>query len=121
DVVKLLQEIEHWSVLVIQQSMRHANDIVRRNPNEVLVERTVVNRAETQTVRDRGGPLGQRVTHDVRRVEECHLPQPADRTSVFVRRENDRPKATLMQANSHLARGVAASHLVQNRNGLTFV
>src|SRR6267142_5477201 len=119
--MELLEEIEHRAVLLIQQPGRHANGAIRRYAYEVLIERAVMNRAQTETVRDRGCPLSQGVTRDMRRVEERDLSQPADRAAISVRRKHNRPKPALMQAYSDFARGIAPGHLVQDRCRLALV
>ena len=84
-----LQEFEHRPVFVLQQVAGDVDLVVRRDADEVLVERSVVDRAEAQAVADERLACRLRVTDDVRRgVQEPELLQAADRARVAVGREN---------------------------------
>ena len=67
--VEALQQVEHGPVLVLEEPPRDRDVVVRSDCNEVLVECAVVNRAETQPVRD--GWLSEHigVTRDVSRIQ----------------------------------------------------
>ena len=74
--------------------------VVGRNADEVLVEGAVVDRAEAQTVLYDGLAASLGVADDVRRVEQPHLPERADRAAVVVRGEHESAEAPLVEPRS---------------------
>ena len=48
--VKDLENVEHRAVLVVKEPLRDANLVVGRDANKPLIERTMVDRAEAETV-----------------------------------------------------------------------
>jgi hypothetical protein len=67
-LVKLLEELKHRTVLVVEQSARDAHFIVGRDTDEIVIESPVVDRAETQTVAYRRLTLHFQVADDMRSV-----------------------------------------------------
>ncbi len=49
--VTLLQQIEHGSILLVEQKASEVHLIVGRHTDEILIERTVMDGAETEPVR----------------------------------------------------------------------
>ena len=68
-----------------------------------------------------GSPSFLGVADDVRRVEEPHLAQPADRAAVAVRGEHGAAELRLVDALLDLADDVAPLDLVGNVDGLALV
>jgi hypothetical protein len=85
--MELLEDVEHWPVVIVQQSARDVDAEVGCNADEVLVERAVVHGAQTEAVRHyRLARL--RVGNDVRRIEQPHFVEPADGAAIVVRGED---------------------------------
>src|SRR5262245_65338711 len=96
------------------------DNAVRRDTDEVLVERSVVNRAEAQAVADLRLAAFD-VAQDVRGVEEAQLLQPADRALAAVRRDYSAAETRLMEPDSRLPHGVAALDPLFEWHGLGLV
>jgi hypothetical protein len=79
----------------------------------ILIERSMVNRADARSVRHLGssGRLG--VSDDVRWVQQPDLLQPADRTLVSISRDHEPAEAPLVHPHFHLAIGVPALDRVE--------
>jgi hypothetical protein len=118
--VEGLQNVEHRAVFVIAEAARDVNDVVGRDPNQVLVERSVVDRAEAEAVADRR-LAALDVAQDVRSVEEAELLQPADRALTAVRGDDSAAEARLVEPDSRLPHGVAALDLLFKRHWLGLV
>jgi hypothetical protein len=72
--MRTLEEIEHRAVLVLLQPPGDVNGVVRRDPDQVLVVRAVVNGAEAKPVRDLGGTHRVDVRRNMSGIEELDLP-----------------------------------------------
>jgi hypothetical protein len=119
--VEALQHFQHRTVLVLEEARRDVDTEIRCDPDEVLVEGAMVDRAEAEPIRhDRRARL-LRVGDDVRGVEEPHLLQPADRAAVRVRGENGAAELRLVDALLDLTDDVAALDLVGDMDGLALV
>jgi len=94
---------------------------IRCDSDEILVERAVVDGAETETVADDGltGLLG--VGDDVRCVEQPHLAEPAYGAAVSVRGKHGATELRLMNALLDLPDDVAPFDFVGNVDGLALV
>lgn len=92
-----------------------------RDADEVVVVGAVVEGAEAEPVdhHRRAGlvPVGD----DVRGVEQAELLEAADRALVGVRRDDLAAEADLVDPPAHLADGVAALDLVDDRHRLALV
>jgi hypothetical protein len=86
--VRILQEFQHRSVVLVEEPRVNLKLVVRRNSDQVLVVRTVVDRPETQAVAHRWLASDLGVSDDMRCVEESCLLETADRALVRVRRED---------------------------------
>src|SRR5205823_7545214 len=109
--VKGLQKVEHRAVFIIAEAARDVNDVVGRDPNQALVERSVVDRAEAEAIADRR-LAALDVAQDVRGVEEAELLQPADRALTAVRGDDSAAEARLVEPDSRLSHGVAPFDLL---------
>jgi hypothetical protein len=107
--VEGLEEVEHRPVLVLEQSAGDVHGVVGRDPHEVLVERTMVDRAETDTVRDGRESLRFDVGGDVRSVEQPLLLQPADGALTTIRGDNPAAETRLMDSDARLSPNFAQS------------
>lgn len=90
---------------------------VRRDADEVLVEGTVVDRAEAQTVADQRLALLVGVGDDVRRVEQPDLLERADGAAVAVCGKNGAPELRLVDALLDEPHDVAALDRVADVDG----
>jgi hypothetical protein len=79
-------KLEHGPVVVIEQPARHMNLTLRRDADQILVEGTVVDRAQAQPVADERLALLVDVTDDVRGIEQSGLSEGADGAAVAVGR-----------------------------------
>ncbi len=64
-----LQHVEHRAVIVIEEPTGDVNDIVGRDANKILIEGSMMNRAEAQPVRNLGRAGRLEIPDDVRSVE----------------------------------------------------
>ena len=55
--LEALEQLQHWSVFLLEQASRDPDRVVGRDSYEVLVERSVVDRAQTEAVVDRAARL----------------------------------------------------------------
>lgn len=67
--VKRLKEIEHRAVFVVEQTPRHMHAVVICDANEILIERTVVDRTKTQAIRHLGISMLLEVADDMGGIE----------------------------------------------------
>jgi hypothetical protein len=63
------QDVQHWAVLVLEESFRNVDAVVRRDADEILIERSVMDRAEAQAVLHQRFACRLEIAGDVRRVE----------------------------------------------------
>ncbi len=119
--MKALEQFQHGTVLVVEQSPRYVDTEVGIDADEVLVEGAVVDRAETEPVADDGvaGLLG--VGDDVGCVEQADLLQPADGAAVAVGGQHRTAELRLVDPLLDLSDDVTALDLVGDVHGLTFV
>ncbi len=80
--MRFLQQLEHRSIVFVEQSLGHLNFVLRGDADQVLVIGAVMDRTEAQAVVDRRLATVVSVTDDVRGIEEPDLLEPADRTLV---------------------------------------
>ena len=105
--METLEKVEHRPVLILTKATREMNRVVGRDPNEVLIEGSMMNRTEAQPVpHDRFSVL-LHVTDDVRGIKKTKLFQPADRTLAAVCRDDAAAETSLMQTNARLANDIA--------------
>ena len=72
-LMKAPQQIEHWPVVVVEQAPRYVHYVVGGYTNEILVERAVVDRAQTQAVANGRCAAELSVADDVRGVQQAQL------------------------------------------------
>ena len=65
-LMKALEDVEHRTILVLEQALRDVHDIVGRNADEIVVERAMVDRAQAQAVAHGRGAANLQITNDVR-------------------------------------------------------
>ena len=87
--------------------------VVGRDSDEILVEGTMVDRAEAQPVADNRITLRLGVTDDVRRVEEAQLLQPADRACVPVGDEDIYALTAKAESELRSAQTSLSPHLLE--------
>jgi hypothetical protein len=113
--MEALEKVEHRPILVLTKATREMNRVVGRDPDEVLIEGSMVNRTEAQPVpHDRFSVL-LHVSDDVRGIEKTQLFQPADRTLAAVRRDDPAPDTSLVQTNARLANDIATLEWIHDR------
>ena len=95
-LVKSLQQVEHRAVLVLEQPPRDVHDVVGRDADEVLVECSVVDRAQTQPVLDCRLTRLENVAQDVGCVEQAQFLQPADSALAVVCGDDSAAETGLM-------------------------
>src|SRR4051794_26137397 len=116
-----LKHVKHRTVFVLAQAAGDVDDVIRRDADEILVERAVVDRAEAQAVGHRRLTALLDVAHYVRGVEQAKLLQAADRALTRVRGDDAATEARLVEPDSRLADGVAALDRVVEAHGLWLV
>lgn len=67
--MRRFEKLEHRPVLIFQQSVGNVDAVVGRDPDEVLIKRSVVDRAETKPVDDEGLTAVFEIADDVSGVE----------------------------------------------------
>jgi hypothetical protein len=72
-----LQHVEHRAVVVVEEPAGNVNDIVGRDADKILIEGSMVNRAEAQSVRNLGRSSRLGISDDVRSVQQANFLQPA--------------------------------------------
>lgn len=86
--------------------MRDVNDVVRRDTDQILIESSMMNGAEAQTIGDAGFAEVIRVANNVCRIEEPQFLQSANSALTAVSRDDLGAEPGLMKADSSLANGV---------------
>jgi hypothetical protein len=86
EAMEALENFEHRAVLVLEQAPGDVNVEIWRDAHEILVERTVVNGAETEPVADERLAALLDVADDVCSIEQADFLQSADCAAVAVRR-----------------------------------
>jgi len=74
--VSVLEHGQHWPVLLVPQPWMQLDEVVRRDADQILVEGTVVDRAQAESVGDGGLAARIGVPDDVGCVEEPGLLRP---------------------------------------------
>src|SRR5665213_3675533 len=97
------------------------NPVVRGDSNEILVERTVMDRAEAQPIRHVGISPLLKVADDVRSVKQARLLQATDGAAVVVGEENTSAKARLVQADAGVSYGVLPLEWIARWHRLAFI
>jgi hypothetical protein len=105
-VVKRLEQIKHRTVLVLEKAPRDVHAVIRSDANEILIEGTVMNRAQAQPVCDVRISLILEIADDVRSIEQTRLAETTDRTATLVGNEYPPAKARLVESNARLANRV---------------
>jgi hypothetical protein len=89
----------HGSVVRRQDGRGDANLVVRGDPDDLLVERRVVELTERESVGQRWDAVGLGVADDVRRVEQRSMTEPADGAAIVVGVEHHLAEPALVKAN----------------------
>lgn len=97
------------------------NLAVRRYAYEILVERTVVDRAEAEPVANERLAVLFDVADDVRGVQQPDLFESADRAAVPIRRQDGAPELRLVDALRDLSNDITTFYRVVEVNGLALV
>src|SRR5437773_9173200 len=92
---------------LMQYVVANLNHVVRAQPDEEPVERTVMERAQGETVSDHGFALWVRVWDNVGGAQELFMPKTAKGALVPVGLEHALPERTLMEAHAHQRRDIA--------------
>ena len=95
--------------------------VVGRHADQVVVERAVVDRAETQAVAHLGLAVHLEIADDVRRVEQAALLQPTDRAALAVGRHDPAAEPSLVDAHARLPEHVPPLDRVVHDDRLPFV
>src|SRR6185437_10255121 len=119
--VEGLQDVEHRAVILVEKPRRDAHLVLRVYSYEVLVEGSMMDGAEAESVADRRIAVLLSVADDVRGIQEAGLPQTADRTPIAVCRHDPRAEPCLMNADSGLAKHVPPLESVLHDDGLELV
>jgi hypothetical protein len=86
--LKTFQQLQHRAVVLLEEARRDPDRVVGVDPNEIVVERSVVDRAETDAIADDRIASFLEIADDVGSVEQWQLLEPANRTLVSVRGKN---------------------------------
>src|SRR5688572_22359414 len=106
--MEALEQLQHWAVIVFEKVRRHPHAAVGCDPDEMLIESAMVDRAKAEAVVHGRFTARLHISDDVRRVEQRYLLETTDRTLVAIRRQHSPPEATLMHADPHVAIDVAS-------------
>src|SRR5215218_3403440 len=93
------------------------DEVIGRDAHEILVERSVVDRAKAKAVADNGLAMLLEVSHNVRRIEGAELFQPADRALAAIRGHHSAAEASLMEPDAHLSNRITALQRIFDRRG----
>ena len=85
-----------WPVAFLENVGSDLDHVVRTDADEVAVKGSVMQLAESQPVRNNRFSSQLSVRHDVSRVEEFLMSEPAKRAGVPVGRQNAFPKGSLV-------------------------
>ena len=116
-----LQHVEHRSVIVVEELTGDVDAEIWRDPDEILVERSVMDRAQRQPVRHEWSARLLGVADDVRGVQQPYFAKPADRAAIAVRGKHRTPELRLMDPLLDFAHDVAPLDLVGDVDGLALV
>jgi hypothetical protein len=106
NLVEAFQQIEHRTVFIVEETPRDLHDVVRRDANEILVECTVVDRAQAKTIPYRCLAAMFKVGNDVSGIEQPSFLQRADGALTAISRKNSTPEPCLVEPNACLSNGV---------------
>ena len=90
--MKALEDIEHGTVLVLEESAGYPDFVVRRDPDEILIERAVMDRAKTQSICHCCGAGRVRIAQDVSGVKQSDLFRAGKQCSAPCTREGTMPR-----------------------------
>lgn len=91
---------QHRPVLLIEDILADLHDVVWPDPNQVRVERGMMQRAQRKAVRDRRHAEWIRVWKDVSSFEQLVATQPAHGTMMLIRAHHSLAKFALVQSLS---------------------
>lgn len=114
--VETFQELEHGSVLVVEEPLGNPHLVVGGYPHEILIESAMMDRAETESVRNHRLAFLLEISRDVSGVEEPRFSEPTDRAKIRIRDEHAATKACLVEANACLAHCVSSLDDVFDEN-----
>lgn len=102
---------QHRPIGVIQHVSSYLHNAVRPDPNQMCVERRVVELAERQTVRDNGSPEWIRVRHDVRGFKQFIAPKATDGAVMLIGMHHTLAELGLVEALPEQASDVPSSNV----------
>ena len=111
-----LEDVEHRTVVIVEKATRDVDAEIRSDSDEILVERSVVDRAHAQPVAHERLARLLGVADDVRSVEQPNLAETADRATIVVCGKYGTAKLRLMDALLDLADDVAPLDLIGDVN-----
>jgi hypothetical protein len=88
---------QHGAIFLVEDVLAHLDNQIGSDPDEVLVEGSVVELAEGQAVRDHRGSERVHIRHDVRCIEKLLMLEPTERASLAIRAQHPQPKGTLVE------------------------
>jgi hypothetical protein len=98
---------QHRPVVLVEESLSDMYDTARIDPKQVPIVREVMDRAQRDSVDDRGYAARIPVIDDVCSLEKRRLAQPADGAPSCVCAKDSSAEAVLMQSEYGLARRIA--------------
>lgn len=119
--MEALEELQHRAVVLLEQTGRDADVVVGVDPDEILIEGAVMDRAQADAVAHDGVAVFLEIANDVSGVEQPKLLEPADRALVAVGRQNLTAKAPLMDPDVRLADDVSPLDRVGDPRRLSVV
>jgi hypothetical protein len=119
--VESLEDVEHRAVVIVEKSAGDVNAEIRRHPDQILVERPMVDRAQRESVAHDWLTQPLRVADDVGGVEEPDLAEAADGAAIGVRGKDRAAELCLMDPLLDFTNDVPPLDLVGDVDGLALV
>jgi hypothetical protein len=94
--VEVLQELEHRPVLFVEKRPRNAHLVVRRYTDQLLIERTMMNRTEAQAICHSRGSRVLEVADDVSGIQKADFMQSAHRALIRISGQDQTSEAGLV-------------------------